>query len=219
MGSDLKTDLQMRGCAVCNHVEEAIFAHFSQLQYNVAHNEDIRRSVADGGGFCRFHTWQLAAFSSARGLAKGLPPLLSRIADELLRMADHAPDEGIERTIPGERIVDCRICELLCQEETVYVKRLIAFLHREKGLSIYGASQGVCLWHLGLLVKSASPETERFLLIHAANRFREMEIHLKTYDEKLESGNRGDCSPAEKNAGYDALIHLAGSKYLSFPMK
>ena len=97
--------------------------------------------------------------------------------------------------------------------------RLIEFLDRAEERSIYETSQGVCLRHMGLLVKGGSPETERFLLRHAAHCLREMETHLKSYDQKLESGNRHDCSPEEKNADRCALIHIAGAKALSFPLE
>jgi len=218
MGADLKRDLQTLGCPVCDHLNDALFAHFSSLQHDLSYDEKVRKALADEGGLCRFHAWQLAAFSSARGLAKGLPLLLSRIANELHRMLDHGNEEGVGQTVPGGGSVDCRVCALFRQEEEAYLTRLIKFLDREEGRSIYGTSQGVCLRHLGLLVKSVPHETARFLLRHAAHRLREMETHLKSYDQKLESRNRHDCSPLEKNAARRALIHIAGAKILSFPL-
>jgi hypothetical protein len=219
MGTDLKRDLQTRGCPVCDHLEDALFAYFSRLQFDLTHDEDTRKTFADECGLCRFHTWQLAAFSSARGLAKGLPPLLSCIANELLRIADRGHEGDVEQTVSGEWSADCRVCALLRKEEEAYATRLIEFLDCAEGRSIYGTSQGVCLRHLGLLVKSVPHETARFLMRHAAGRLREMETHLKSYDQKLESGTRHDCLPEEKNADRCALIHIASAKYLSFPLK
>jgi len=217
MGTDLKRDLQTRGCPVCDHLEDALFVFFSRLQFDLTHDENIRKTFADECGLCRFHTWQLAAFSSTRGIATGFPPLLSRIANELLRMADHGNEREVDQTFLRERIADCRVCGLLRQEEKTYMTRLTDFLDRKEGRSMYGASQGVCLRHLGLLVKCVSPETAEFLLREAARRLREMETNLKSYGQKLESRNRHNCTPEEKGVDRRALIRIAGAKTLSFP--
>lgn len=219
MGTDLKRDLQTRGCPVCDHLEDALFAFFSRLQCDLTLEENARKTLADECGLCRFHTWQLAAFSSTRGIAKGFPPLLSRIANELLRMADHGNEREVDQTVLGERRADCRVCGLLRQEEKAYIDRLIDFLDREEGRSLYGTSQGLCLRHLGLLVKCVSSETAEFLLRATARRLQEIEANLKSYGQKLESLNRHDCTPEEKNAGRRALIHIAGAKALSFPLE
>lgn len=219
MEIDLKTDLNAGGCAVCNHMEDAAFAYFSQLQYGLSHEGQMRETFAEEGGLCRFHTWQLAAFSSRRGLAKGLAPLLSRLADELIRITENGFQEGSDRMVKEKGDADCRVCGMLYREEAAYVSRLSAFMNREEDVSLYGASRGICLRHLGLLVKSVPRETAGVLLRDAARRFREMGMHLNSYDDKLESGNRSVCSPAEKHAGRHALIQIAGAKYLSFPMK
>lgn len=219
MGTDLKRDLQTRGCPVCDHLENVIFAYFSRLQYDLFHDEKIRKTFTDECGLCRFHTWQLAAFSSARGIATGFPPLLSRIANELLRMADYGNESEVDQTFLGERIADCRVCGLLRQEEKTYMTRLTDFLDRKEGRSMYGASQGVCLRHLGLLVKCVSPETAEFLLREVARRLQEIGTNLSSYSQKLESRNRHDCTPEEKDADRRALIRIAGAKYLSFPFE
>jgi len=219
MGTDLKRNLQTWGCPVCDHLENALFSYFSRLQFTLTHDENTRKAFADECGLCRFHTWQLAAFSSSRGLAKGFPSLLSRIADELLRIADQGHEGEVNQTVLGERSVDCRACVLLRQEEKTYMIRLIDVLDREEGRSIYRTSQGLCLRHLGLLVKCVSSETADFLLREAARRFKEIETNLKSYGQKLESRNRHDCTPEEKNADRCALTHIVGAKYLSFPLE
>ncbi len=219
MEIDLKRDLQTRGCPVCDHLENAAFAHFSRFQFDWSQDERIRKRFAHEGGLCPFHTWQLAAFSSSRGLAKGLPPLLSRTANQLLQMANLGDEAHFEQTVSGESRPNCRVCALCRHEEEVYLTRLIRFLDQGEGLSIYANSHGVCLLHLRLLVKSVPRETARYLLRQAAQRLREAETHLRSYDQKLESGNRHDCTPNEKTADRLALIHIAGAKYLSFPLK
>lgn len=219
MEVDLRKDLRTRGCPVCDYLENAIFAYFSRLQFDLAQDERVRKRFADEGGLCPFHIWQLAAFSSSRGLAKGLPPLLSRIATQMLQMADLREHADVEQTVSGECRQNCRVCALCRHEEEIYLTRLIRFLDQEEGLSIYANSHGVCLLHLRLLVKSVPRTTAGYLLRHAAHHLREAETHLRSYDQKLESGNRYDCSPTEKNADRFALIHIAGAKYLSFPLK
>jgi hypothetical protein len=133
-------------------------------------------------------------------------------------MADHGNEREVDQTILGERNADCRVCGRLRQEEKIYVDRLADFLNSLEGRSLYGTSQGLCLRHLGLLVKCIpSAETVDFLLREAARRLQEIETNLKSYGQKLESRNRHNCTPEEKGVDRRALIRIAGAKTLSFP--
>ena len=74
-------------------------------------------------------------------------------------------------------------------------------------------------YNLTRRLQDATAHAETVALRQAAQRLREAETHLRSYDQKLESGNRHDCTPNEKTADRLALIHIAGAKYLSFPLK
>ncbi len=211
-------DLRTRGCPVCDHLEEALLSFFSRWQHDLTREEKVREVFAEECGFCPTHLWQLAAFSSPRGLASGFPPLLSRLAEALNQAADGVRTEG--PALRGRPGGNCRVCAMLLDLETGYISQLAGFLDSEEGRSAYDSAQGVCLRHLDLLVQSVgSGETAAFLLRKAARRFREIEASMRSYGQKLESLRRQDCTPDEKDADRRALVLTAGARNLSFPFR
>ena len=214
----MRRDLRTRGCPVCDHLEDALLSFFARWQHDLAQEEKVREAFAEECGFCPTHLWQLAAFSSPRGLASGFPPLLSRLAEALNQVADGNRTQGPAlRGRPGE---NCRVCGMLRDMERSYISQLAGFLGSEEGRSVYDSAQGVCLRHLDFLGQSVSSrETAAFLLRKAARRFQEIEASLRSYGQKLESLRRHDGTPEEKDANRRALILIAGARNLSFPFR
>ena len=54
---------------------------FAERQGLLSKSEDAQTEYADQGGFCPLHTWQLAAFSSPRGISRGHETLIRRMAE------------------------------------------------------------------------------------------------------------------------------------------
>jgi hypothetical protein len=218
MGTDMRRDLRTRGCPVCDHLEDALLSFLARWQHDLAREEKARKVFAEECGFCPTHLWQLAAFSSPRGLASGFPPLLSHLADVMHQAAEDSRTEG--PAPPGKPGEDCRVCGMLRDLERSYISHLAGFLGSEEGRSAYDSAQGVCLRHLRLLVQCVgSGETVDFLLRKAACRFREIEASLRSYGQKLESLRRHDATPEEKDADRRALVLIAGARNLSFPFR
>jgi predicted GTPase len=76
-------DLRTRGCPVCDRVQKAMFDFFAHCQYELYASETSQSQFASEGGFCRFHTWQLAATASPQGISQGYSRLVGRIAEEI----------------------------------------------------------------------------------------------------------------------------------------
>lgn len=209
MGKDMTEDLLAWGCPVCNHIEEGLLSFFARWQHELGAKEEARDLFAREGGFCPGHLWQLAAFSSPRGLAYGLQPLLSRLADALPLMSTGGPKPAAASR------GTCRVCRLLRDEERGYVSRLARFLDTEEGRAVYGDAQGVCLRHLEMLMPLVADGSASFLLRQAACRCKEIEAALASYREKLNSLRRRDCTSFEKEAYRRALVLLAGARSIS----
>jgi len=212
--------LRTRGCPVCDHLEEALLSFLARWQHDLVQEEKARDAFAEERGFCPTHLWQLAAFTSQRGLASGFPPLLSGLAEALNRAADSGCGRPGGPGLPGVPGDHCRVCDLLFDRERSYVSQLAGFLHSEEGRSLYESAQGVCLRHLGLLTRSVgSGDTAALLLRKAARRFQELKSSLGSFGKKLESLHRQDCTPNEKDADRRALVLIAGARNLSFPFR
>jgi hypothetical protein len=213
-------DLKTRGCPVCDSMEDALLSCLARWQHDLVEDETTRKMFAEEGGFCRTHLWQLAAFSSPQGLAKGFPPLLSRLTKTLLQAADGIDANNGAPSPPLPRAENCRVCSLLRAEERIYVAELASFLDSEEGRAVYERSQGLCLRHLRILIQSdPSGDSAAFLLRKAACRLQEIETSLRSYRLKFESLRRHECTPEEKDADRRALIQIAGARNLSFPFR
>lgn len=213
MEPDLEKDLKTRGCPVCNHLEEYVFQFFSKWQFDFANDETVKHNFADNKGFCPFHLWQSADFSSNRGMAKGLPAFLSGRVDDLMRLAE-APDfqtlDAVALTVGTSY---CPVCNFVKQREREYIHLLADFLKKENGRQVYKASQGVCLRHLKPLIMAVeSQETGRFLLLEKVQRLRELMKDLQDYTHKHEMHQRHELTKDEKDSVLRTLIHIAGTK-------
>ena len=217
MKINLIKNLQTRGCPVCDHIEERLFHFTTHFQRDLASDEKTQEDFADKGGFCPFHIWQLAAFSSDRGLARGLPAFLVKTADDLVKLAEDPSQLDSDNHAFIKDSFQCLVCDLLRQVEGKYIHLLSDLLQNEDGRLAYLSSQGVCLRHLKpLLAATKTGEIRRFLLSAAAHRFRDIKKDLSQYAQKHEALQRYALTKDEKDAVRRALIHMAGAKHICY---
>jgi GTPase Era involved in 16S rRNA processing len=212
---DITSDLQTRGCAVCDHVIKAAHDLFAQWQYAIASDEKTRRRFAADLGFCALHAWQLHALSSPLGESIGLAPLVGEVSGLLENMKPELAAAAVRRMLHTSE--SCRVCLLLGEIELDYIERLNAFLADEDNRKLYERSQGVCLRHLGRLI-AMTPETIRaFLLAKASRQFGEIAEDMQSYAIKRDAIRRHLTNANEDDAYMRALIHLAGAKNYCTP--
>jgi hypothetical protein len=109
-------DLRVRSCPVCNHLDRQMAEFFAERQGLLSKSEEAQIAYADQGGFCPLHTWQLAAFSSPRGISRGHSTIIRRMAELL----DRAADAYVERkaaALPAKAPDDCTVCHFLADSE------------------------------------------------------------------------------------------------------
>ncbi len=216
---DFAGDLNTRGCAVCNRMNNAAVHFFANWQYALSAQERPRRAYAASLGFCSLHTWQLEAVASPQGLSIGFSNLMERLSADLNRLAaseESNTSESVQALAqdPGR----CSVCRLVQDVEETYLKGLAGFVRTGEGQKAYTDSQGVYLRHLGMLISSVpSEEVVRFLLDHAARRFLEISEDMRNYALKRDALRRHMHNQDEKDAYLRALIHTAGAKRVCFP--
>jgi hypothetical protein len=210
-------DIRVRSCPVCNHLDRQMAEFFAERQGLLSRSEEARTDYADRGGFCPLHTWQLAAFSSPRGISRGHSTIIRRLAESL----DHAADAYAERkagAFPAKATDDCMVCHFLAETEARHIETLSAFLEEDGNLEHYKRSHGLCLRHLPLVLARMVGEAHKVCLIRmAANRLREISENMVQYDLKREQLKRELLTRDEKDAYRRGLVMLSGERTVFSP--
>jgi len=214
--TDFTVDLQMRGCAVCNHVIKIARDFFAQWQCALAYKEKAQSEFASELGLCAVHIWQLDEMSSPLGESSGLTHLTKRVA-EMLSTAEPGSIAAscVEEILHTTK--SCRVCRMLGAAELSYIARLAEFLVNANAQEIYGRSQGVCLRHLARLLTIMSDELGEFLLAAASRQFEKLSEQMQSYAVKRNAIRRDLINSDEEDAYLRALIHLVGAKDYSGP--
>jgi len=208
----IKRNLNTRGCPACDFLDRKIFDMFSSLQYRLCTVPSESQLLGATLGFCARHTWQLAAVASPRGAALAWTPLLVKLKDALSAMAS-AADPGAAMGALVHNRATCRICRQQLGWERNYVAAFAVFVGSPDGRAVYGASQGVCLPHLALLLPCLpAPDDRQFVLEHAARFFARLTDDLAGFDTKYDALRRDQLSADERDAYWRMIIHLAGSR-------
>lgn len=210
-------NLRVRGCPACHHLVQCMEEHFAELQGMLSRSEDMRMHYADEGGFCPLHTWQLAQFSSPRGISRGHVAIIRRLADHLDRLGDVCA-AGEPIAVSLKAYDGCKACRFLADKETYYIKVFCAFLEQEENLESYERSHGLCLRHLQQVLALMGDNTRQSRLLRlAANRLREIGESMTRYDQKHEDLKRELITLDEKDAYRRGLVMLSGERTVVSP--
>lgn len=210
---DIVKDMKTRGCPACDHIWENVYDFFSHWVYDLATDENIQNENADELGLCPFHTWQFAAIGSPQGISRGYVKLMKHISNKLLKWSYSPADTqmNIAMLIKDDR--ECRICTLMRDTEIIYLKQLAKFMSFAENRRLYTKTQGLCLRHLGLLIKEISAsEIVQFLLTEASKHFNECAADMENYSLKHTALQRYLLNKNEKDAYVRAVIHAVGGK-------
>lgn len=214
---NISEDLQIRGCPVCQHIAKYAFDFFAHFQYQIGIEEQAQSEFAAELGFCPLHTWQLLSLSSPHGASVGYAKLVEQIAHRLNEIAiAKLRGDIVQQLVRNSQ--NCRICGLLQKAEEEYIQQLAKIIVEPNGKSQYRRSQGVCLWHLGMLIDAIyHEETREFLISHAVQRFEEDAEDMRSYAMKHEAIRRALQNRNEKDAWLRAIIRIVGSQSVCMP--
>jgi len=215
--SSVLHDLRVRSCPVCNHLDRQMAEFFAERQGLLSKSRDAQTEYTDQGGFCPLHTWQLAAFSSPRGISRGHSTIIQRMA-ELLDLAADTYAERKAGAFPVQAPDDCMVCHFLADAEARYIETFSAFLGEDGNLELYKRSHGLCLRHLQRVLARMKDRSGKICLIRmAACRLREISESMVQYDLKLEQLKRHLLTRDEKDAYRRGLVMLSGEKTVFSP--
>lgn len=117
-------------CPICALIQEEEFTLISKLQYDVTHDETVRKKLPAVSPFCDFH------FRQFRKVANNETNALLLIA-----YIEHF------RTNDKTVINDCGVCKKLDEYEHVLIEAMTALVKNASHRTTFAASNGICFLH------------------------------------------------------------------------
>ena len=213
---DLAKALETRGCPVCDHLIEVAWDFFADWQYAIFTDEKSQEKFAAEHGFCPLHTWQLIGLSSPAGSSVGFAKLVERISKALRHAGSPKVRSMLQEIMSDAK--SCRVCQLLFKAEADFIERLAGFLRERKNAELYSSSQGVCLRHLDLLIRSSTNDDAAGLFSEtAARRFEETAEDMRSFAMKRDATRRTLTNEDESDAWMRAITHIVGARNYCMP--
>jgi hypothetical protein len=202
----LMTALRQRFCPICLILQTKSNDLMCELQFTAVHNPEVNARVLSAGGYCHFHFWYLEKLASPATNAQLLESLLTRIESEFLSDANGAIATAAEEQLR------CPVCCFSRDWEEKLLTSLAGRLQENRFRAAYETSHGLCLPHLGKVLKRLSHREQRVFLV-ASSR-----CQLATLCEELRLliakwGNKDHRLGEEKDSAYRAIAKLVGGKY------
>lgn len=206
---------QIRSCEICAHVGQVLWNFLSRFQYELSTGEAEKKTFADSGGLCTFHTWQYEAVASPQGTCIGYTPLLDRLARLLREMAQAKPQNGgLDITNSHDLLAhrdDCPMCAVRAEAEAQAVARTAARIQANPQ-EIQSLS-AICLPHLSMLLATLEGTgLNRELLEREAAILERLAEDMRRYALKRDGVKRHLLSDEETKATHQALLLLVGAR-------
>jgi GTP-binding protein EngB required for normal cell division len=209
---------QLQTCEICARVADKLWDFLCKYQYEIAVNRSEQQRLADRGGLCPFHAWQLQSVASPYGVCAGYPPLLDRLAAELRDLTSAALVQEIrtrvQRLIPSQK--DCALCDARDSVEREALEATAKRLEEHKERTLNGLS-ALCLPHFAMLVSAVRDgELIRALLERQAAVLQRFSEDMKRYAIKYDGVRRYLASEEETTAAERGLLLMAGRRQVNF---
>jgi len=206
---------ETRGCPVCDVAGRALFDFLAHWQFALATDDEARRRHAMAGGFCPLHSWQLATWSSAAGLASACETMVEHVADaldEAFGATDGAvPGRTPALPAPAGRPA-CAACQVVAYARSHTIRQVARLIETDDGRAAYARSGGICLPDLPPLLAEVLPGNVRsWILADASRRFRRLGSELRSYLDLWENHDRSKLTRDHMDATTRALTHLVGT--------
>lgn len=218
------------GCAVCALLRDKIDHYLDHLLYERVTRPSTHEVFRAAKGLCAMHgNLLLQAKGSALGIAilyrtvlkTGLSALYDarrNLKTGLGRLLESASgNTGSGSTLaPAHR---CPACQQMLELEGLLLKTLADFTRDESLMVAYEQSDGLCLPHVQLLMKSVPPNAERDRLIeiqshHWLRLLEELELFIEKHDYR-----RSDESIGHERTSWQRAVQLVSGDPVVFGVR
>jgi GTP-binding protein EngB required for normal cell division len=201
-------DAAFKRCEICEQLDKGLYDFLCHYQWEITSDRSTQDHLADHGGLCAFHCWQLGSIASPKTICVGLAPLVDRWARRLHEMATLADRSGQgaawQELQPGR-------CELCRTHISIEQEALAGMARRLEGGE--AAHAGLCLMHLEGLTRAIGPGgVARRLLLCEDAALRRLAEDMRRYALKRDGLRRDLASDEDLSADRRALMLLGGHR-------
>jgi len=235
---DIVEALQQPGCPLCRIARSSEILYMKYFLTGNAGDPDTRKSIVEGGGFCRRHAWEvfrLEALEWGVPLGNGLlyEDLVQATAremelqlDQLRKAAPGGPVRRLfARVLPkrsarrntgsdesSRLFASCRVCRLSDESAGQATRILRRLLDSEEMRRRYRSSDGLCYHHLQSLTSGDnSSRNLEFLLEDTLQRLTRLGNSLCTFKQKQAWERRDEnLTEDERDAVKNCVIFFSG---------
>lgn len=196
-------------CVVCERMEATLSERLRHDQFRLATSPHEQVLHAQGGGFCRLHTWAYAAMASPVGISAGYARLAESLADTLDSVADGTVEQLADRVAESVQRSDrCPVCAALAESERSAVTDVASE-------TLTGT---LCLRHVSLAL-AAGPAAEhgRAMVSALSAALRRNSEDMRAYALKRAALHSGLLTDEESEAYLHTLHLLSGQSALVRP--
>lgn len=202
-------DVYAHGCPVCQYIAKATFDFLAWYQYQLSTEQTVQNQLAEAGGMCSSHTWQIYDMASSYDFSLGYISVAEKVAAKLYQSVLQGHQQSV---LPVDN-EHCFVCHMLIPLEKAYIQDIYHTLQSADGKRAYSQSEGLCLAHLKKMIAiTKEDELIDFLLNHAAQHFERWAEDMKAFVLKQETLHRDLQNDNERKACYEVLVHLSGGK-------
>jgi hypothetical protein len=198
---DLLSAVQQPGCPLCRLVADAGARRLAFLFHEEVNDPPTRLRLRASLGFCARHAQQSAYPGNALGLAIIYKDLAERALERL---------QNRDRTLLQH---GCPECEEERRDAERFARALAGDLLEPELQSAYLKGEGLCIPHLQMVARFATPESWRFLQKVEQERLHRLAEELGEFIRKNDYRFRDEPMGAERNVWLRALRKLSGLQH------
>jgi GTP-binding protein EngB required for normal cell division len=197
-----------RRCEICEQLDKGLYDFLCHYQWEITSDHSTQAHLAEDGGLCAFHYWQLGSIASPTTICVGLSPLVDRWARRLHDVATLADRSGQgaawQELQPGR-------CELCRTHIRIEQEALASMATRLEGAEATHA--GLCLMHLETLTRAIGlTGVTRQLLLSESAALKRLAEDMRRYALKRDGLRRDLVSEEDLSADRRALMLLGGHR-------
>lgn len=205
---------QFTSCHVCEQLDRELYDFLCRYQWDLTARHSTQLDLANHGGFCAFHYWQLGSIASPQTICVGLSPVIEHWAARLRDAAttldrDRRQSEWHDlQPTPST----CDMCRVHISVERSAVGDLVRTLEQTMEPP-KPPGVGLCLRHLEHVLRAiGSDGVAQRLLFKEAAALQRLSEDMRRYAVQRDGLRRELASEEDRSAELRALRVLGGHR-------
>ena len=206
------------GCPVCRIVQDEVFRSLDHLIHENVNDLEFRDTLRRAGGFCNTHAWWLVKRmkNAALGATIMYRDVLNTRREELARQQSGSGGLfGARKRQAGVSDVDvpdCPACQTRARIEAPFISTFISHTSESRFVESYGASAGLCLLHLNMVLAGSRDTRATAAVLEAHDTIiGRLIVELDEFQRKSDYRFQDETIGAEADAWQRAIELVDGA--------